>query len=142
MDATTCSARCLGMSRTPRKMVRTVNANSGSRGMTSPCNAMVISAKTDRLPKVVIRQSNFVESQAWTRQNAIQRKCAAQRAKNGVCRKRNVMCDGEEENDQREVSGSPTIQPLTAGPQRRPARLAVPIIRGARISFRVRIFMG
>ena len=31
-----------------------------------------------------------------------------------------------------EVSGSPTSQPLTAGPQRRPARLAAPMSAGAR----------
>src|SRR5215468_6752912 len=38
-----------------------------------------------------------------------------------------------------DVNGKPTSQPLTAGPQRRPARLAVPISVGVRTSFRTRV---
>src|SRR2546425_1440861 len=38
-----------------------------------------------------------------------------------------------------EVSGRPTSQPPTAGPQRRPARLAVPIRTGVATSFRTKL---
>src|SRR2546422_9415494 len=38
-----------------------------------------------------------------------------------------------------EVSGRPTSQPPTAGPQRRPARLAVPIRTGVATSLRTRL---
>src|SRR5437773_4558578 len=38
-----------------------------------------------------------------------------------------------------EVSGRPTSQPPTAGPQRRPARLAVPIRTGVVTSLRTRL---
>ncbi len=38
-----------------------------------------------------------------------------------------------------EVSGSPTSQPLTAGPQRRPVRLAAPISAGVSTNFRARL---
>jgi hypothetical protein len=38
-----------------------------------------------------------------------------------------------------EVSGNPTNQPPTAGPQRRPARLAAPIRRGVTTSLRRRL---
>jgi hypothetical protein len=37
------------------------------------------------------------------------------------------------------VSGNPTSSPLTAGPQRRPARLTAPISTGVRMSFNVRL---
>src|SRR4026209_1336827 len=38
-----------------------------------------------------------------------------------------------------DVSGIPTIQPLTAGPHLRPARLAEPMMTGAMINFKTRI---
>src|SRR5262249_51411943 len=38
-----------------------------------------------------------------------------------------------------EVRGSPTSQPLTAGPQRRPARLAARIRAGVRATWRTRV---
>src|SRR5687768_8080673 len=38
-----------------------------------------------------------------------------------------------------DVSGNPTSHPLTAGPQRRPARLAAPINVGVRTSFRTSV---
>ena len=41
-----------------------------------------------------------------------------------------------------EVKGSATSQPLTPGPQRRPARLAAPISVGVRMSLRARVSRG
>src|SRR5437016_11428165 len=38
-----------------------------------------------------------------------------------------------------DVKGSPTSQPPTAGPQRRPARLAAPIRAGVTMSFSARV---
>jgi hypothetical protein len=38
-----------------------------------------------------------------------------------------------------EVNGRPTSQPLTAGPQRRPARLAVPIRAGVSTSLKTNV---
>ena len=38
-----------------------------------------------------------------------------------------------------EVKGKPTSQPPTAGPKRRPARLAMPISAGVRTSFRMSV---
>jgi hypothetical protein len=38
-----------------------------------------------------------------------------------------------------EVKGNPTSQPPTAGPQRRPARVAAPISAGVTMSFRTRL---
>src|SRR5438093_13004433 len=38
-----------------------------------------------------------------------------------------------------DVNGRPTSQPLTAGPQRRPARLAAPIKAGVRTSLRAKV---
>src|SRR5438128_596856 len=38
-----------------------------------------------------------------------------------------------------DVNGSPTSHPLTAGPQRRPARLAAPISAGVRTSLRAKV---
>jgi hypothetical protein len=40
-----------------------------------------------------------------------------------------------------EVKGKATSQPLTVGPHRRPARLAVPMSKGVRISLSSRLLM-
>jgi hypothetical protein len=40
-----------------------------------------------------------------------------------------------------DVSGNPTNQPLTAGPHLLPAKLAPPIMIGARMSFKTKVFM-
>jgi len=125
----------------PRKMTKTTKRNNGQSGITMLCINIVIAAKVNILPIVATGHAKCSASHAYTRQNATREKPPLYVPSTEEIKKAVSWLRERKKITGPEVSGSPINQPLTADPHLRPAKLAEPIIIGARISFNTRKFI-
>ena len=137
-DGTACS---FGISLKPIKITATTREKSGIKGMVTFCKKAVMPVKTKIPDKIETHQLNLFDTQAYVRLNAMREKPPLNVPRTESKTKVRSWLRARKKATGPEVSGSPTSHPLTAAPHRRPAKLAEPMMTGARINFKTKIFL-